>query len=47
MIIAQRHLHLHTTEAEELGLKDKEYISVKTEGPRSVVFENVLVRVSP
>jgi putative phosphotransacetylase len=47
VIIAQRHLHLHTTEAEELGLKDKEYISVKTEGPRSVVFENVLVRVSP
>lgn len=47
VIIAQRHLHLHTTEAEELGLKDKEYISVKTEGPRSVVFENVLVRVGP
>ncbi|HEY8343716.1 MAG TPA: phosphate propanoyltransferase [Bacillota bacterium] len=47
VIIAQRHLHLHTTEAEELGLKDKDYISVKTEGPRSVVFENVLVRVGP
>ncbi|HHU51665.1 MAG TPA: phosphate propanoyltransferase [Firmicutes bacterium] len=47
VIVAQRHLHLHTTEAEELGLKDKDYISVKTEGPRSVIFENVLVRVGP
>lgn len=47
VIIAQRHLHLHTTEAEELGMKDKEYISVKTEGPRSVIFEKVLVRVGP
>jgi len=47
VIIAQRHLHLHTTEAEELGLKDKEYINVKTEGPRSVIFEQVLVRVGP
>lgn len=47
VIVAQRHLHLHTSEADKLGLKDKEYIKVKTEGQRAVVFENVLVRVSP
>lgn len=43
-IIAQRHLHLHTTEAAEMGLKDKDIISVKFDGPRAVVFNNVLVR---
>jgi putative phosphotransacetylase len=47
VIIAQRHLHLHTDEASELGLKDKEWISVKFEGERGVIFNNVLVRVSP
>ncbi len=47
VIIAQRHLHLHTDEAAELNLKDKEYISVKFEGDRGVIFNNVLVRVNP
>lgn len=47
VIVALRHLHLHTTEAEELGLKDQDHIQVKTEGNRAVVFENVLVRVGP
>jgi putative phosphotransacetylase len=47
VIIAQRHLHLHTDEAKELDLKDKSLISVKFEGERGVVFNQVLVRVSP
>lgn len=47
VIIAQRHLHLHTDEAKELNLKDKDYISVEFEGVRSVIFNNVLVRVGP
>lgn len=47
VIIAQRHLHLHTSEAAELGLKDKDIISVKFDGPRALIFNNVLVRVSP
>jgi putative phosphotransacetylase len=47
VIIAMRHLHLHTDEAKELGLKDKEMISVKFDGERGVIFNNVLVRVSP
>lgn len=46
-IIAQRHLHLHTDEAAEYGLKDKEWISIKFEGERSIVFNRVLVRVGP
>lgn len=47
VIIAQRHLHLHTDEAKELNLKNGDYISVKFDGERSVIFNNVLVRVSP
>lgn len=47
VIIAQRHLHLHTDEAAELNLKNGDYISVKFDGERSVIFSNVLVRVDP
>lgn len=44
-IVAARHLHLHTSEAKELGYKDKDIISVAVDGERGVIFENVLVRV--
>jgi propanediol utilization protein len=47
VICAQRHLHLSPSEAEQLGLKDKEYISVKTTGERALVFERVFTRVHP
>lgn len=47
VIIAQRHLHLHTDEAAAMGLHDKEIISVKFEGVRETTFGNVLVRVHP
>lgn len=47
VIIARRHLHLHTNEANELGLKDKDWISVRFEGERGLIFEHVLVRVHP
>lgn len=47
VIIAQRHLHLHTDEAKELNLNDKDIIAVEFEGERGVIFKNVLVRVGP
>ncbi|HEX7714043.1 MAG TPA: phosphate propanoyltransferase [Bacillota bacterium] len=47
VIIALRHLHLHTDEAKVMGLKDKDWISVKFEGEREVTFGHVLVRVGP
>ena len=47
VIIALRHLHLHTDEAKVMGLKDKDWISVKFEGERAVTFGHVLVRVGP
>lgn len=45
IIVASRHVHMHTTDGEALGYKDKDIVSVRVGGDRSVVFENVLVRV--
>ena len=46
VIVAQRHLHLHTDDARMLGLKDRDLISVRLAGPRALIFQNVLVRVA-
>ncbi|SHJ55962.1 putative phosphotransacetylase [Anaerobranca californiensis DSM 14826] len=45
VILAQRHIHMHTTDAEELGLVDKQLVQVEVDGERGVIFKNVLVRV--
>lgn len=45
IIAAARHIHMHTSDAEAFGVVDKQKVKVKTTGERSVVFENVLVRV--
>lgn len=44
IIVAARHIHMHTEDAERFGVKDGDIVKVKTEGIRSLVFENVLVR---
>lgn len=46
VIIAQRHIHMHTSDAEELGLVDKQMVMVETDGERGVIFKNVLIRVN-
>jgi len=46
-IVASRHIHMHTSDAENFGVKDKDVVSIRTGGLRPVVFENVLVRVNP
>ncbi|MDX9918322.1 MAG: phosphate propanoyltransferase [Gudongella sp.] len=47
VIVAARHIHMHTTDGEEFGVNDKQIVSVKVNGPRGLVFDNVLVRVHP
>ena len=47
VILAARHIHMHPDEARAFGVKDKERLKVKSEGTRSLVFEEVLVRVNP
>ena len=44
VIAALRHVHLSPAEAEEAGVKDKEWVSIKIEGERGLIFDNVLVR---
>ena len=45
VIVAARHIHMHTSDAESFGVLDKEIVSVKVEGKRGLIFDNVLVRV--
>jgi putative phosphotransacetylase len=46
VIVAARHIHFHTTDAERWGIKDKQMLKVRILGERGVVFEQVLARVS-
>lgn len=47
VIAAKRHIHTTTKEAAEMGLSDKQIVSVKIDTPeRSLVFGDVVVRVS-
>ena len=48
VIIAKRHLHVRQEDAEKMGVKDKEIVSVKVDpASRPLVFGDVVVRVSP
>ena len=46
IIVAVRHIHMSLEDAEKFGVKDKDVVSVKTEGLRGLTFHNVLVRAS-
>ncbi|MBQ2891652.1 MAG: phosphate propanoyltransferase [Bacilli bacterium] len=47
VIVAKRHIHATKADAEELGVVDKEIVSVKVESNgRSLIFGDVVVRVS-
>lgn len=47
VIVAARHIHMHTDDGEKYGVKDGEMVNIRIPGPRGLVFENVLVRVHP
>lgn len=46
IIVAARHIHMHTSDAVEYGVVDKDVVSIKVGGERGLVFDNVLVRVA-
>jgi putative phosphotransacetylase len=46
VIVAARHIHMTPEQAEEFGVKDRQMVKVRMGQERSLVLENVLVRVS-
>ncbi|EEM05209.1 Acetate kinase [Bacillus pseudomycoides] len=45
VIIAERHIHMTPQDAEKFQVKDGQYASVKVEGSRGLIFNQVLIRV--
>ena len=46
VIVAKRHIHMTTADAAELGVTDKQIVSVKLDTDRPVILGDVVVRVS-
>lgn len=47
VIAAKRHIHLTPESAEEYGVSDKQIVKVAVNGARPLIFDDVVVRVSP
>ena len=46
-IVAKRHIHMTPADAEAFGVADKEIVKVKLDTARPLIFDDVVVRVSP
>jgi putative phosphotransacetylase len=44
-IVAKRHIHLRPSDAQELGVTNRQLVSVKLPGERALTFHEVVVRV--
>ena len=47
VIIAKRHIHMTPADAEAFGVEDKQVVKVRINSERSLVFDDVVVRVNP
>lgn len=47
VIVAQRHIHLRPEDAARLGVRDRQTVKLRTYTRRPVIFDDVMVRVSP
>jgi acetate kinase len=47
VILAHRHVHMSPEEAREIGVSDRDVISVRVEGSREMTMGDVIVRVHP
>ncbi len=45
-IVASRHIHMTNTEAKVFGVSEGDYCKVRINGPKTTVFENVLIRIN-
>lgn len=45
-IVAKRHIHFTTKDAEFYSVKNGDILKLKTEGERGLIFDNVIARVS-
>jgi putative phosphotransacetylase len=46
VIVAARHIHFHTSDAERWGIQDKQRLKVRLGGERGLVLEQVIARIS-
>ena len=47
LIVAKRHVHTTPEDAEKIGVKNHDIVKVKVEGARPLIFDDVVIRVSP
>ncbi len=47
VIVAKRHIHITPEDAEKMGVTDKQIVKLQTYTSRPLVFDDVVVRVSP
>jgi propanediol utilization protein len=47
VIQALRHIHMSPEEAARFGVQDRDWVMVRVGGDRGIIFDDVLVRVSP
>lgn len=47
LIVAQRHIHVSPEDAEKLNVENKEVVQVKVFGDRSLIFDEVVIRIHP
>ena len=47
VMVAKRHIHMTPEDAAELGVEDKQIVKVKLDTERPLIFDDVVVRVSP
>ena len=45
-IIANRHIHMSSADAERFGVKDRDFCVVRIRGTKSTIFENVMIRIN-
>ena len=47
VIVAKRHIHIKETDVKKFGVKDQDRVSVQVFSERPLIFDDVIVRISP